>query len=111
MPNHDAIQVRLREPSVVAVSPVPYSGHYQGETRWGHFQFPVIRRLEDRRPAVDYSMHADSSVSCGKENPLCVSPDGGRTWKDADAGERRAWRFAGGIVFPDGNSFARPVTG
>ena len=66
-----AIEVQVQQPSLVVVSPMPYIDHYTGATRWGHYQFPIIRRLEDGRLAVSYSVHADSSVSYGKENPLC----------------------------------------
>jgi hypothetical protein len=109
MLENTAIEVHVQQPSLVVVSPMPYIDHYTGATRWGHYQFPIIRRLEDGRLALSYSVHADSSVSYGKENPLCVSSDGGRTWKEPGAEEREAWLVAGGMAFSDGETIVFPI--
>jgi hypothetical protein len=105
----DSVNVQLQAPSVVVVSPTAYIDHHTGTTRWGQYQFPHIRRLADGRIAVSYSLHADSYVSYGQENPVCVSSDGGRTWQEADAEDRRAWDAADALVFPDGEAIRMPV--
>ncbi len=94
-------QIDLGQPSVVALSS-------PGETRWGHYQFPHITRLEDGRLAVTYSVEADSTMSYGAAHPACVSTDGGQRWRAAAPGEVEA-SAAGAIIFPDGEAIKFPL--
>ena len=93
--------IKFGRPAVVAVSP-------PGETRWGHYQFPIIARLDDGRLAVSYSVHSDSTMSYGAANPVRISSDGGKTWREAKPGELDA-STAGGIIFPDGEAIKFPA--
>jgi hypothetical protein len=72
-PGQPALQVRLGEPTVVAVASRP--------EKWGFFQFPTLARWTDATVAASWAMAADSIVSYGSNaSGEAISKDEGKTW-------------------------------
>jgi hypothetical protein len=74
------LKVLVSEPIPIAVSKV-------GEKRWGHYQFPTISYLPDRRILVTYNATADRNDEYGEPGPAYVSDDKGLTWENFRADE------------------------
>src|ERR1035441_10310134 len=72
-PGQPALEVRLSEPTVVAVATRP--------EKWGFFQFPTLARWTDGTVAASWAMAADSIVSYGSSaSGGAISKDEGKTW-------------------------------
>jgi hypothetical protein len=72
-PGQPALEVRLSEPTVVAVA--------TRAEKWGFFQFPSLARWTDGTVAASWAMAADSIVSYGSSaSGGASSKDAGKTW-------------------------------
>lgn len=71
------LDVEVGEPRLIMAGPV-------GETRWGHWQFPILSKLRDGRLLVVVQVEDDSMLSYGKPGKPFISSDNGKTWALAD---------------------------
>jgi len=65
--------VELADPVVVSVASKP--------EKWGFHQFPGLRRWDDGRLCVSWSVSEDSALAYGSPPAAAVSEDEGKTWK------------------------------
>lgn len=87
------MHLTLSDPVLVAASPA-------GETRWGHYQFPVFGRVGPRL-ALTFHVAEDSALAYGEiaaQPNRGLSADGGRTWT-----LERATTPTDGLLLPNGD--------
>jgi len=90
----DIVSVNMDEPVLVDQAPgkpedfPPYAVTEEAK-RWGRYRMPKVYKMPDDTIALTYSMSIDHYCDQGRDSPLFVSGDGGKTW------EKRPWPHPG----------------
>jgi len=88
-----ALEVKVGEPTVVAVAP--------NDVGWGYYQFPSIGRWDDGTLSLTYSSAPDAAESYGTPRAALTSKDGGKTWSP------HSGKWGGsGLLLPNGDRIA-----
>ncbi|MBI2440833.1 MAG: exo-alpha-sialidase [Lentisphaerae bacterium] len=97
------VELTLREPSIVAVSPPEYGRDPAGRW-WGFFQFPDLWRGNDGRLYLAVHVGADSMAGRHEPTQFYASRDGGATWRRVALEETDRTREL--VALPDGRQVA-----